>query len=139
MTDHHSPSSPLIPSHAPAAEQVHAAEAHPHTSKKRSKMRSAWIGFAGRVSAQLIGAIATVGLGYALVTTHAGRKAQAEAAAAAAAVTPTVAPRHVEPAATVIPVRRAGGPTLAVLPFEDFSPAAMSASLADGLTESLTA
>src|SRR5262245_23756362 len=120
MTDHSSASSsPLIPSHAPAAEQVPAAEAQPHSPKKRSKLRSAWIGFAGRVTAQLIGAIATVGLGYALVTNHAGRKAQAEAAAAAAATTPAVTQqRRVEPAAaTLVPVRRPSGPTLAVLPF----------------------
>jgi TolB-like protein len=93
------------------------------------------------VTAQLIGAIATGGLGYALVTHHAGRKAQADAAAAAAATTPAVTePRRAQPAtATVVPVRRPSGPTLAVLPFEDFSPTATGMSLADGLTESLTA
>ena len=140
MTDHSSPSSPLIPSHAPAADPVPAAEATSQLLKKRSKVRSAWIGFAGRVTAQLIGAIATVGLGYALVTNHAGRQARAEAAAAAAATTPAVAPRRAEPAtATLVPVRRANGPTLAVLPFEDFSPTATGTSLADGVTESLTA
>ncbi len=30
---------------------------------KRQKLRSAWISFAGRIAAQLIGAVATVGLG----------------------------------------------------------------------------
>jgi TolB-like protein len=129
-----------MPSHAPAAEQVPAAEAQPAAAKKRNKVRSAWIGFAGRVTAQLIGAIATVGLGYALVTNHAGRKAQAEAAAAAAATTPAAVQRRVEPAAAVlVPVRRPNGPALAVLPFEDFSPTAAGTSLADGVTESLTA
>jgi len=35
----------------------------PVTARKRSKVRSAWISFAGRIAAQLIGAIATVTLG----------------------------------------------------------------------------
>lgn len=35
----------------------------PLTDGKRQKVRSAWISFAGRIAAQLIGAVATVGLG----------------------------------------------------------------------------
>ena len=33
------------------------------TKKKKDKMRSAWISFAGRIVAQLVGAVATVALG----------------------------------------------------------------------------
>ena len=83
--------------------------------------------------------MATVGLGYALVTNHAGRKAEA-AAAAAAATTPAAVQGRAEPAATtLVRVRRTSGPALAVLPFEDFSPTATGTSLADGVTESVTA
>ena len=35
----------------------------PDRVRKRSKVRSAWISFAGRIAAQIIGAIATVSLG----------------------------------------------------------------------------
>ena len=136
MTDHSSPSSPLIPSHAPVVDPVPAAEASPPLPKKRNKVRSAWIGFAGRVTAQLIGAIATVGLGYAVVTTHAVKKAELAAATAA----PASVQGRTEPAApSLVRVRRASGPALAVLPFEDFSPTATGTSLADGVTESVTA
>ena len=42
----------------------HAAPSGENTKKKkRDKVRSAWISFAGRIAAQLVGAIATVALG----------------------------------------------------------------------------
>ena len=39
------------------------AEQNADPKKKRDKVRSAWISFAGRIAAQLVGAIATVALG----------------------------------------------------------------------------
>jgi hypothetical protein len=39
-------------------------------ARKREKVRSAWISFAGRIAAQLIGAAATVGLGVVVFGTH---------------------------------------------------------------------
>ena len=39
-------------------------------SRKRDKIRSAWISFAGRIVAQLIGAIATVTLGVVVLGGH---------------------------------------------------------------------
>jgi hypothetical protein len=53
-------------------------------SRKRNKVRSAWISFAGRIAAQIIGAIATVTLGVFVLGKH-----QATAAAATATA-PTV-------------------------------------------------
>ena len=53
-------------------------------SRKRNKVRSAWISFAGRIAAQLIGAIATVTLGFVVLG---GRQVPA---AAQVAATPTV-------------------------------------------------
>ena len=53
-------------------------------SRKRAKIRSAWISFAGRIAAQIIGAIATVTLGVIVLGKH------APPAAAAAATAPTV-------------------------------------------------
>ena len=46
------------------AELVEAANGNVDTKKKKKdKVRSAWISFAGRIAAQLVGAIATVALG----------------------------------------------------------------------------
>ena len=39
-------------------------------SQKRNKVRSAWISFAGRIAAQIIGAIATVTLGVIVLGRH---------------------------------------------------------------------
>jgi TolB-like protein len=136
MTDQLSPDSPIVPSHATAADPVPAAEASPSVGvKKGNKVRSAWIGFAGRVTAQLIGAVATVGLGYALVTKHAERTAAAVAQATPTSVSVPAAPA----ASTSVGARRTSGPALAVLPFEDFSPDAAGRGLADGITEAVTA
>jgi len=136
MTDQLSPSAPLVPSTATAADPVPAAEAStPVGLKKGTKVRSAWIGFAGRVTAQLIGAVATVGLGYALVTKHAERTAAAASQATPTRVTVPAAPSS----SSLVQARRRNTPALAVLPFEDFSPAAAGHSLADGLTEAVTA
>lgn len=54
---------------------MHSTET-PVDLQKRSKIRAAWISFAGRIAAQLIGAIATVTLGVIVLG-----KAQAAAAA----------------------------------------------------------
>jgi hypothetical protein len=43
----------------------------PGTLRKRSKIRSVWISFAGRIAAQLIGSIATVTLGVVVLGKHA--------------------------------------------------------------------
>ena len=56
----------------------------PVRKRKRDKIRSAWISFAGRIVAQIIGAIATVTLGVIVLGKH------APAAAATVAPAPTV-------------------------------------------------
>jgi energy-converting hydrogenase Eha subunit A len=43
----------------------------PERKRKRDKIRSAWISFAGRIAAQIIGAIATVTLGVVVLGKHA--------------------------------------------------------------------
>jgi TolB-like protein len=95
-------------------------------NKKREKVRSAWISFVGRILAQLIGAFATVLLGFYVVTTyHADRPAVVTTAAAAAAPPVRVSPPNAR--------------SLAVLPFQDFSPDAGQSYFVDGLTEALIA
>jgi hypothetical protein len=71
-------------------------------SRKRIKVRSAWISFAGRIAAQIIGAIATVTLGVIVLGKH---------QATAAASTPT--------APTVLiatPVRTHGETVIVMMP-----------------------
>ena len=74
----------------------------PEKTRKRAKVRSAWISFAGRIVAQLIGSIATVTLG---VVVLGGRQAPA---AAAPVATPTVL--------IATPVRTHGETVIVMLP-----------------------
>jgi len=71
-------------------------------SRKRNKVRSAWISFAGRIVAQIIGAIATVTLGVVVLGKH------VPAAAATVAPTPTVL--------IATPVRTHGETVIVMLP-----------------------
>lgn len=71
-------------------------------SRKRSKVRSAWISFAGRIAAQIIGAIATVTLGVIVLGKH-----QATAAASTATA-PTVL--------VATPVRTHGETVIVMMP-----------------------
>ena len=80
--------------------------ASPEKSRKRDKIRSAWISFAGRIAAQIIGAIATVTLGVVVLGKHAP-------AAAAPADTPTVlvatpVRTHEETVIVMLPVGKDG-------------------------------
>jgi len=96
--------------------------------KKKDKVRSAWISFIGRIVAQVVGAVATIVLGLAVV-----QKYQTGNAAAATSSMP--------PAATEPIVRTAtpGERALAVLPLENFSPDKQQEYFADGMTEALIA
>ena len=75
-------------------------------SRKRDKIRSAWISFAGRIAAQIIGAIATVTLGVVVLGKHAP-------AAAASSDKPTVliatpVRTHEETVIVMLPVDKDG-------------------------------
>ena len=74
-------------------------------ARKRAKFRSVWISFAGRIAAQLIGAIATVTLG--VVVLGKGHN-PAPAAEQAAAVKPTVL--------IATPIRTHGETVIVMLP-----------------------
>ena len=74
----------------------------PGKSRKRSKVRSAWISFAGRIVAQIIGAIATVTLGAIVLG---GRHAPVQAAVTS---TPTVL--------VATPVRTHGETVIVMMP-----------------------
>lgn len=142
MSDHILPSSTLSPSHAPAVAPVPAAEANPlEARKKKSKLRSAWISFVGRIVAQVIGAVATVVLGFAVVSSHVGMLPGHASVTSAVASTASPTPVGAAPTsrAGVARARRTSGAALVVLPFEDYSATASPAGMADGLTEAVTA
>lgn len=116
-----------------AATDVSAADS---ARKPKDKLRSAWISFAGRIVAQLIGAMATVVLGVYVANAYAKHVRVTEAGATAAAP----AESALQPASTtpVVRARHGEGLALVVLPFQDYTPAAASAHVANGLTEALT-
>ena len=82
-------------------------------TRKRRKVRSAWISFAGRIAAQLIGAAATVGFGVVVFGSH--------RAGSATAAAPTAV--HASTAASVLvakPVRTKEGTVLVFVPLERY-------------------
>ena len=93
---------------------------------KKDKVRSAWISFAGRIVAQVVGASASVLLGIVVVQQY---NALAAGRAAHAGEEPVAAR-----------ARSAHGPVaIAVLPLDNFTGDPAQQHLADGLTEALIA
>lgn len=81
----------------------------PSVETKRQKVRAAWISFAGRIAAQLIGAVATVGLG---VVVLGGRVPPAAA---------SVAPASSEQSVLVAkPVRTQHGTVIVLVPLDRY-------------------
>lgn len=82
-------------------------------TRKREKVRSAWISFAGRIAAQLIGAAATVGFGVVVFGTH---RASSGPAPAPAAVHDSRAPSVL----IAKPVRTKEGTVLVFVPLDRY-------------------
>lgn len=101
---------------------------------KKNKVRSAWISFIGRIVAQVIGAIASVSLGFFVLTKYGlpeRTPAPVTVPSSAAAAEANRSPRSTTG-------RAAGERGLAVLPIQNYSRDASHAYFADGLTEALT-
>ena len=97
--------------------------------KKKEKVRSAWISFAGRITAQIIGAVATVTLGVVVL----GKPTTLSAAKA----------KHVseDSVATVsAPIRTPEETVVAVLPLDDYSrtPDHFSAAMTEAVIADLS-
>ena len=126
MSDTASVSTPIPPGLPPT--ETAADQASPDKKKKKkSKVRSAWISFVGRILAQMCGAVATVVIGLQLV--------QGYFPAASAADSSAVIANDTDP--VVRPPRTDGGRVLAVLPVANYSGDARHDAFADGLTETL--
>jgi TolB-like protein len=100
------------------------AAANRTKKKKKDKVRSAWISFAGRIVAQILGAAATVVLGIYVVSNYRGSSDRG-------GVSSTRVPREARPAGSE--------PSIAVLPFDNFSGDASQEYFVDGITEALIA
>jgi TolB-like protein/Tfp pilus assembly protein PilF len=93
--------------------------------KKKNKARAAWISFVGRIVAQIVGAVVTIGLGLYLVNRSNPRS-----------------PEPATPSSAAAPQRsqRPDGPVaIAVLPLQNFSGDPKQDYFADGMTEALIA
>lgn len=100
--------------------------------KKKDKVRSAWISFAGRIIAQVMGAGASVAL--TLVVLHqvqTGPRTVQDTPKPLASASAAL-PASGEPAVVT-------GPALAVLPLDNFSGDPAEDAFADGMTEALVA
>jgi TolB-like protein len=115
-----------VPSPAPADRPAQRPD---RIVRKKDRVRSAWISFAGRILAQLIGAAATVGLGFLVL--HKGYSTPA------AQTTNAVTAASVSYAAER--VRKPGQTVLAVLPLDDYSKDVQPDHFVDGITEALIA
>jgi TolB-like protein len=94
------------------------------SNKRKAKVRSAWISFAGRIVAQILGAAATVG--FALVVFN----GQPEKSGSIAEARPAQSARTGTTAGT-------NRPTVAVLPFHVYASATEHTHIAGGLTDLL--
>jgi TolB-like protein len=99
--------------------------------RKKDKVRSAWISFVGRIVAQIVGAVASVLLGFMVLTKY-GLPERTSAKSAAASQPESIA----MPAREKAP-RAAGELSLAVLPIQNFSKNPADGYVADGVTEAL--
>ena len=116
----------MVPETEMPAADIHDKEKK--KKKKKDKVRSAWISFAGRIVAQVVGAIATVALGVTVLHQYKGadtRQTRPAAVSRSAAATPRQTPV------------RPGEVAVAVLPLENFSADRGRDYLADGMTEML--
>ncbi len=93
--------------------------------KRKAKVRNVWISFAGRIVAQIVGAVASVVLGIMVLQRYQDRPTG-----------PAPAPA---PASRITPARASGNPAIAVLPLDNFSGHPEDAYFADGMTEALIA
>jgi TolB-like protein len=118
---------------SPAAELSIAVNAEQEELKKKKrkkdKVRSAWISFAGRILAQIVGALATVVLTITVLHQYKGVDARPSKEAADSG----------NRSVTAGPARPIDENAVAVLPMENFSAESGHDYLADGMTETLIA
>src|SRR5262245_14448520 len=99
------------------------------TKKKKDKVRSAWISFVGRIVAQIMGAVASITLGLAVLQKYQTPKHAEQAA---------IAIEREHPRALPARLATSGEMSIVVLPLETYSKEKED-SFADGMTEAAIA
>jgi TolB-like protein/Flp pilus assembly protein TadD len=102
--------------------------------KKAEKARGAWISFAGRIVAQIVGAVASVVLGVMVLQRYQNTPPPASGAATDANATAGAAPGRPTPIQ-----RRPGDVAIAVLPLDNLSRDPDQEYFVDGMTEAVIA
>lgn len=97
--------------------------------KKAEKARLAWITFAGRVIAQIAGAVASVVLGLVVLQRYQSKPETTKSEPAVASTAPAASVR----------ARRPGGASIAVLPLDNLSGNEAQEYFVDGMTEAVIA
>jgi len=107
---------PIVPAETDDQARLSPAELEKKQRKKAQKARAVWISFAGRIIAQILGAVASVALGIMVLQRYqAGPPGETPAAGTPAANAPAAA------AARAALPRRPGEAAIAVLPLENLS------------------
>jgi TolB-like protein len=109
----------------PAPAETAAEKLAKKETKRKNKIRSAWISFVGRVVAQIVGAVATITLGL-MIADRIHRTPAEQADLEQPSVTAPARPND-------------GRVSIAVLPFQNLSGDAGQVHVADGMTEALIA
>jgi TolB-like protein len=117
------------PDEASKDEALKNEEVLKKNKKKKDKVRSAWISFAGRILAQIVGAVATVVLTLTVLHQYKGVDTRPSKE-------PVASAKRSEHA---VAARPADENAVAVLPMENFSAESGHDYLADGMTETLIA
>jgi TolB-like protein len=126
---------PIVPAEPDDTAPVSSADLEKKQRKRAQKARAVWISFAGRIIAQILGAVASVALGIMVLQRYqAGPAGGTPAASTPAAVNVPAA----APARAALP-RRPGEAAIAVLPLDNLSGDAAQEYFADGMTEALVA
>jgi TolB-like protein/Tfp pilus assembly protein PilF len=129
LTENRPDTTKLVRIGLPAAPAPLPGEPEPASkpSKRRDKVRSAWISFVGRIVAQIVGALATVVLGLLLA-----RKIYPPGSKHVPPPTPDPAPAASASAGVV-----RSGVSIAVLPFANISGDPQQEFFTDGMTEAI--
>jgi TolB-like protein len=114
---------------APQSSAAGTATEFENAKKKKDKVRSAWISFVGRIVAQIMGAVASITLGLAVLQKYQAPNHAEQAAAALEREQPRALPARL-----VTP----GGTSIVVLPLDTYS-REKEDSFADGMTEAAIA